>query len=69
MSKQSDAKKEQGYRVQAACCKNCKNFSSEMVPALRWQGDHYISEKNKRCEVGGFAVQNTGHCALFGWKA
>lgn len=69
MSKQSEAKAAQGYRMEAACCKTCKNFSSEMVPMNRWNGDPYKTEKNKRCNIGGFATQATAHCMFFAWKA
>lgn len=69
MSKQREAKAAQGYRMEAACCKTCKNFSSEMVPMNRWNGDPYKTEKNKRCNIGGFATQATAHCMFFAWKA
>ena len=69
MSKQSEAKAAQGYRKEAACCKTCENFRSDFVPLNRWHGDPYKDEKNKRCELGGFATQANAHCTLFAWKA
>ncbi len=68
MSKQSEAKKLQGYRTDPACCKNCKHYRSEMVeiPSSHW-GYARTVEKNKRCAIGGFAVQSTAHCTAFAW--
>ncbi len=40
-----------------------------MVPMNRWNGDPYKTEKNKRCNIGGFATQATAHCMFFAWKA
>lgn len=68
MSKQSEAKATQNYRTEAACCKNCKSFMSYSAPLNRWPGDSYSIEKNKRCGIGGFAVQSNGHCSQFEWK-
>lgn len=69
MSKQSEAKVVQDYRKEAACCKTCRHYSSNLVPLARWSGDPYVAEKNKRCGIGGFATQATAHCVLFAWKA
>jgi hypothetical protein len=69
VSKQSEAKEKQGYRKSAACCMNCDSFQRDVVPLSRHPGDTYSIEKNKRCGIGGFAVQSTGHCAFFQWKA
>ena len=69
MSKQSEAKDTQGYRKSAACCMDCESFKRDVVPLNRWPGDTYSTEKNKRCAIGGFAVQSTGHCTFFAWKA
>ena len=68
MSKQSEAKSAQGYRKEAACCKTCKNYSSDMVPLKRWDGDPYEAEKNRRCDLGGFATPATAYCTFFAWK-
>lgn len=68
MSKQSEAKAAQGYRKEAACCKTCTNYRSDMVPMHRWPEDSYVAEKNRRCSLGGFATQATAHCTFFAWK-
>lgn len=70
MSKQSEAKATQGYRTCAACCKNCTSYRSQVTehPAQFSWGNPYKTEKDRRCAIGGFAVQATGHCILFAWK-
>jgi len=68
MRKQSEAKEAQGYRKGAASCASCENFKKDVVPLNRWAGDSYTEDKNKRCGIGGFAVQSTGHCQLFSRK-
>lgn len=64
MSKQSDAKKSQGYvsKVIPATCSNCEHFQSnkEEVPAAF--GGTYLSESNLRCAIGGFKVNKNGWC-------
>ena len=66
MSKQSEAKMAQRYTKASACCKTCKNFSSETTELLRTYGPGtWVKESNKRCGIGGFAVQSSAHCALF----
>lgn len=71
MSKQSEAKKTQGYRTEAACCKHCKNYRSEVTehPAAFTWSKPYITEKNRRCGIYGFPVQATGHCKSFAWAS
>ena len=66
MSKQSEAKKSQGYREEPACCKNCANYRSDIqqIPASTWVPAHKI-EKGRRCGIGGFAVRALGVCNLF----
>jgi hypothetical protein len=69
MSKQSDEKVAQGYRQEPACCRTCKHYSSEFVELPGWShGETYTKEKNKRCAIGGFAIQATAHCTLFAWR-
>ena len=65
MSKIEQKKAAQGYVKDAACCKHCAHFLSDMVPMLRWEGDPYVAEKNKRCGIGGFAVQSSSFCNEF----
>jgi hypothetical protein len=67
MSKQSEAKYGQGYTRNPACCRNCAHYESditELPPAFSWSEPRKV-EKNKRCGVGGFAVQSNGHCLQF----
>ena len=67
MSKQSEAKTAQGYGTEPACCKNCKNYASDKT-VIKYgpsANNEYVKEKNKRCEIGGFAVTSHGHCKLF----
>ena len=70
MNKQSEAMTAQNYRPEAACCKNCKHYRSEIVqmPAAFSYSDPYTREKNKRCGIGGFPVKGAGHCTYFAWK-
>jgi len=60
MSKQSDAKKRQGYSPKAAqrVCMTCCYFQSD----LEEQTNGYMMEKNLRCGLGGFAVKKMGLC-------
>ena len=69
MSKQSEAKAAQKYTKASACCKTCKHFSSDIseMPGAYGVGV-WIKENNKRCNIGGFAVQSSAHCDLFARK-
>lgn len=49
----------QGYTKDRQCNK-CANYKSEIVNMGR-----YEAEKNKRCGIGGFAVQSSASCDLF----
>ena len=73
MSKQSEAKKAQGYVAKAvpSVCMNCIHYKSEMVemPAQWSFSSAYTLEKNKRCGLGGFAVSKQGTCDYFTGKA
>ena len=65
-SKVQKLKDSQGYMIGAACCKTCSHFTSTQVERkLSWRDMTIIEEKNKRCSIGDFAVQSTGHCKLF----
>jgi len=65
-SKVQKIKDSQGYMIGAACCKTCRHFTSDMVERnLSWSARSITEEKNKRCSIGDFAVQSTGHCRLF----
>ncbi len=57
MSKQSEAKKQQGYRTKPDTCSNCAHYASKIEVHSYWQ-----VESEKRCGLGGFAVNKTGTC-------
>jgi hypothetical protein len=67
-SKTQEAKDAQGYTKKPQQCNNCANYKSEMVhtPASpeNWRGA-YNTEKNKRCGIGGFAVQSSASCKIY----
>lgn len=68
MSKQSDAKKNQGYRSAAAQqCANCAHYTSRRVNKTNLWGYPYVKETARRCEIGGFAVKRTAICDL--WRS
>jgi hypothetical protein len=68
MSKQSDAKLEQRYTKQAMQCNKCVWFvCTETREELPGYGIRIV-EKNKHCEIGGFAVQSSASCDRFDWK-
>jgi hypothetical protein len=73
MSKQSDAKQDQGYIPKAVpqTCMNCFHFKMDVVPVLNWQDKPtgYERETNKRCGLGGFAVQKMATCNKFKSKS
>lgn len=66
MSKQSEAKRAQGYVAKAIpqTCGNCAHFQFERVNvnADRPQYEEYWEDKNLRCGIGGFAVKKMGTC-------
>lgn len=67
MSKQSEAKLQQGYRKESDTCGNCIHYSSEMVPKeyKAYNGlQVWTEEKNKRFTIGEFAV-GKGHTCNF----
>jgi len=61
-----ETKDAQGYTKKPQQCNNCANYKSDMaeVPANHWRG-MYLTEKNKRCGLGGFAVQSSASCNLY----
>lgn len=82
MSKQSDAKAAQGYveKPIPRTCANCQYFRSDMLLAA-WMIEANRSysvpryslpasglEKNRRCDLGGFAVKKTATCNSFAHK-
>lgn len=65
MSKQSDAKAAQGYRLEASTCSNCHHYRSDLIEKSygAFNGLHtWTEEKNKRCSIGLFAVKKTATC-------
>ncbi|QEL64739.1 hypothetical protein OTERR_12630 [Oryzomicrobium terrae] len=71
MSKQSEAKKDQGYTAKLLNnCGNCRQFESETITPAWAKGDpdyekNYAREGNMRCGIGGFAVKKMGSCNEF----
>lgn len=69
MSKQSDAKKQQGYVAKAIpkTCVNCSSFLFETInhPPSPFNRNGWSEEKNFRCSIGGFAVKKMGSCNEF----
>ncbi len=57
MSKQSEAKKQQGYRTKPDTCANCAHYTSKIEVHSDWQ-----EESEKRCGLDGFAINKTGTC-------
>ena len=66
MSKQSEAKEEQGYTKKLPTCSTCLNFKMETVPSA-WN-DKYLIEKNLRCKIGKFKVMKTATCKRHEFK-
>lgn len=65
MSKQSEAKLNQNYRLTPNTCGNCTYYKRDAVEKRYegWSGPIvWVEEKNKRCGVGGFAVNKTATC-------
>ena len=68
MSKQSEAKINQGYNENPIprTCANCAKYESELT-IHNYQYREFTEEKNKRCGLGGFAVKKTATCLK--WEA
>ena len=65
MSKQSDAKMDQGYSEKPfqKMCFNCKHFTFETVKShIGWDNIQYFKDANLRCSIGGFKVKKTALC-------
>ena len=67
MSKQSEAKAQQGYvpNPTATACMNCENYSSDFEPTAGYGSRIYNKEVNIRCGIGGFAIKKLGRCNCF----
>lgn len=66
MSKQSEAKRKQGYVPKAIpqTCMNCFHFKKDTEVRDGYCGE-YKEDKNLRCGLGGFAVKKMGTCNEF----
>lgn len=63
MSKQSEAKAAQNYRLVPDTCGNCQHYRSQIVEKVYDQAyGAWMDEKDKRCTIGGFAVRKTAAC-------
>jgi len=60
MSKQSEAKKSQGYTLKSKMCMNCTHYESEKRME-GWKGQ-YFTESKLRCGFGGFKINKTATC-------
>lgn len=81
MSKQSEAREQQGYVAKAIplVCGNCAHykFDNELPSWMQEENikspgkwpDTYKQEQNKRCGLGGFAVKKMGTCDQWGGKS
>jgi hypothetical protein len=69
MSKQSAAKKMQGYMQKPILrnCANCKHFKMESETISSYSFN-YVRESNLRCGIGDFKVGKTSACNLWEWK-
>lgn len=67
MSRQSDAKDEQGYieKPIPKVCANCRNYRSVVETHKGIFGGEWKSEKNRRCAIGGFCVKKMATCDFF----
>lgn len=69
MSKQSEAKIDQGYEQKPVprTCANCQHFKSDNVLSYvgHFDGKEYFKESNLRCGIGGFAVKKMATCNDF----
>jgi hypothetical protein len=66
MSKQSEAKENQGYNPKPVLpiCSNCKNYLSDSKEEQGAFGGVWHKEINIRCGIGGFAIKKQGNCKL-----
>jgi hypothetical protein len=66
MSKQSEAKAAQCYRRELDKCENCEHFKFDVhEEKSTWSDQIWRTEKNLRCEIGGFKVHKTAVCDRF----
>jgi hypothetical protein len=62
MSKQSDAKLEQGWnKTTVKICSNCTYFTHEQI-LMKTPWSSYTKDTNMRCTLGGFKTGKTSAC-------
>ncbi len=65
MSKQSEARTAQNYRLIPDTCGNCRHYRSKIVEKTYdgWNGKQvWTEEKDRRCALGEFVVRKTAIC-------
>lgn len=67
MSKQSEAKKWQGYieSPEQKKCSTCRYYNFDTIKVNRWNGTTYEVKKGMRCLIGDFAVKANAICDMF----
>jgi len=68
MSKQSEAKESQGYSTTTHACQNCKHYTEKREQQPGVFGGTWDKVSEKRCGIGGFAVEMTAWCKEFEMK-
>lgn len=61
-NKVQQAKDEQGYVKSPRSCGTCTHYKFEAVHKNTEYHGIIVEEKNKRCGIGGFAVQVSSSC-------
>jgi len=64
MSKQSEAKRNQGYveKPELKQCNTCHYFTCVEEEHKDWSGEVYTLRKSIKCSFGNFAVKNKSIC-------
>ncbi|EHJ49554.1 Myb-related protein B (B-Myb)-like protein [Solidesulfovibrio carbinoliphilus subsp. oakridgensis] len=70
MSKQSEAKEQQGYepKPRPATCRTCAHYKSDITEEKGAFGGTWVKETNCRCSIGGFAVKKAARCKLHEYR-
>ena len=64
MSKQSEAKLNQGFKKDSPKCSNCGYFSSiKTEEKSKWSSHVFIKESELRCKKGGFKIGKSNWCS------
>lgn len=67
MSKQSEAKEQQNYRLKPNCCSNCEYYKCDIVGRKYQALDQLYTwnvEKNKHCLLGDFVTKKSAVCDM-----